>query len=353
MINQYNRVLSAASQRQEILESTAYMLHSIDVKKSTFDFLQTTRETLSDTSFIDGRSPLSVDETVWQVPFDEAMAWHARTPKTEQPNRFVFHTSFCGSTLLARVLDIEGKAFSYKEPNILLQLAQIKAKETQLYCNRSQWRKLIGFVLDQFKNQWNTSEPTIIKPSNWVNSMLTELMLDNDESRAVLLSSTPEEYLTAVFRGGSERVQYTYSLLRHLSTAFPEYAGTISEVEDSQAQTVDLFMRLSLIAYAIQQRAFCRIRSLVDSAHRLDCRYNELINDTPQCLEKIAQRLDLKLSPIALDRSIEDNFKYHSKVNNRQFSASERDAVNAEVYSQYQSSFDAALDWYRAKFEHS
>lgn len=351
MISQYSLVLSPRSQHQEILESTSYLLHSIDVKKGTFDFLYTNRETLSSASFIDGRSSLSLDKTVWQVPIDDALEWHRLEPALNRPNRFVFHTSFCGSTLLARTLNIDTKSFSYKEPNILLQLAEIKAKEAGLYRNRSQWRQLISFVLDQLKNRWSDVEATIIKPSNWVNSMLTDLMLENGESRAVLLSNTPEEYLTAVFRGGSERVQYSYSLLRHLRTAFPEYSKVIVEVENSQSHTVDLFMRLSLITYAIQARAFSRVQALVDDEHQLSCRYDDLLNNSSKCLTAVANTLDLRLSPTDLDSSIQKNFKHHSKVTDRPYNIKDIEAVNSQVNTQYRSNFDAAIDWYRTKFE--
>ncbi len=351
MINQYSLVLSPASQRQEILQSTSYLLHSIDVKRGLFDFLYTKRETLSATSFIDGRSPMSLDQTVWQVPIEEALEWHRLEPKTNHPNRFIFHTSFCGSTLLARTLDVDTKAFSYKEPNILLQLAEIKAKETELYRNREQWQQLIGFILNQLKSRWNDSEPTIIKPSNWVNSMLTELMLDNGESKAILLSTSPEEYLTAIFRGGSERVQYTYSLLQHLKTAFPEYSDIISEVESGRLETVDLFMRLSLISYVIQARAFCRVRTLVDNQHLATCNYSDLLSDSIQCVTNVANVLDLPLSPIEIGNSIEKNFEHHSKVTDRSFSIEDMQTVNSQVNTLYRSNFEAAMHWYKNKFD--
>ena len=63
--------------------------------------------------------------------------------------------SFCGSTLMARVLDIDEKVFSYKEPQILLQLAEMKSAQNSYYRNKITWKSLISFVLGQFNKQWS------------------------------------------------------------------------------------------------------------------------------------------------------------------------------------------------------
>jgi hypothetical protein len=330
---------------QSILDSPEYFLDAIDWQNESFNFVKTTREILSTSSFLDGRTALSKDHDGYSLPISEALGWQKRGIANRPVNRFIFHMSFCGSTLVSRVLDRPGVAITYKEPQVLLQLAAIKAANAEWYRNKEQWHGLMTFVLSQLSKRWSPEEPVVIKPSNWANSMLPQLIEDGGSSRALFLSISADDFLISVFRGGSDRVQFTYAVLVHLVTAFPEFARVIANVEADKLSSADTFARLSLVVHAIQHKAFAQVSgniSLTDS-----CRYDyqELLNSPAGYLQRSAKALDLDFKISQLNESIRKNFSNHSKVTKRPFDMLDARKVDQQVCAAYSEPFSRTFEW--------
>lgn len=93
---------------RHILDDPANFLHSIDIDNDTAVFVRTDPQLLRDLSFIDGRTSITVDRP---VPLTlQALA--QRVEPDPEPDRFLFNVSFCGSTLLSRLLDVRGVPWS-------------------------------------------------------------------------------------------------------------------------------------------------------------------------------------------------------------------------------------------------
>ncbi|NNC98960.1 MAG: hypothetical protein HKN85_02135, partial [Gammaproteobacteria bacterium] len=257
----------------------------------------------------------------------------------------LLHTSFCGSTLLARMLDVPGRAFCYKEPQALIHLAQLKGSPSDYFRDDDKWQLLIDFVLGQLRQRWSHNEPSIIKPSNWVNSILPDLAAATGGLKAVMLSIGAADFLAAVFRGGGERVRFTYSLLTHLQPSLPEYTDLIASVLAAELDTVQMFARMTLIAHAMQLRAFSQLASLLPADDFGHCSYNGLLRDSETLSQRAAKTLELDLSLSELKSSIESNVRRHSKVSDRDYDQRQAEQVNREVNSAYFDSFLDALYW--------
>lgn len=347
-------VISPTHLWAEILESPEYFLHGVDSYAGNFGFIRTSRERLAKASFIDGRSPLALDGEILHVPIDYAFKWQKTSARSLQPNRFVFHQSFCGSTFLARVLQVEGKSFSYKEPNIIAQLANLKAEHDPLYANKAHWSQLLSFVLSQYKQPWidersGTANDSLnlIKPSSWVNSILPDLATEAGQSKVVLMTHSVEDFLVSVFRGGGERVQFVYALLKHMRSSFPDYYQLVAELEQSSLESADLFIRLTLIAHALQNKAFAQLRALLPDGDSCECRYQSLVDEPIDCAELAAHMLDLNLSRKELLGSVAHNLQHHAKVSHRGYAQQQTEAVNAEVKAHYKQNFQQAMRWYQ------
>ena len=342
----------AKQEWQVILKSPEYMLNSIDVLAGTFSFLHTSRNKLSETSFIDGREPLSSSPLI-VLPIEDLLQWQLTQNSQKGINRYLFHQSFCCSTLMARIIDVEGKSFSYKEPQILIELAELKAAQNSYYRNKMTWKSLLSFVLGQFNKQWSDAEQNIIKPSSWLNSMLPELLFDGGESKAIFILTSRKDFLTAVFRGGGERIQFVYSLLNHIRSAYPEYSQIISRVENSQLATEDMFARLILITHAIQSKAFSRSMVMMNSGDHSTCDYQELLTNPTDCVSLVSNTLQLGLTNKEINISISNKFNYHSKITSRSASQNKFTEVNRQVNKCYQQNFCRALDWAEKNLQES
>lgn len=347
MLRTNSEALTASNDWRHVLCSPHNFLHSINIKAGVFEFVSTSRSRLSELSFLDGRVPLNESKQTIELPIDKVLNWYQTQTirPNSQVNRFIFHMSFCGSTLLARTLDRPGRVLCYKEPQILLQLAELKSQESSLYRDRERWKPLIGFVLSQLRLQFNPGEASIIKPSNWLNSMLPELLFDGGDSKVVLLSISREAFLISIFRGGGERVQFMHSVLRHLNKAFPEYSSAASDAEASSQDSIELFARLALLTHAIQSKAFSRVAERMLTTEVFHCSYEELVNSPVEQLNSLSKVLQLGLHKDELASAISTNFAKHSKVNQRKFDITQSGQVNADVMKAYSDSFSKALIW--------
>ena len=347
MTKRATALFAAENRWESILESPNYFLHGIDLPNRSFCFIKTTRKILSSSSFLDGRTPISTKDQPALLPIDEVLSWHKASARTNAVNRFIFHMSFCGSTLVSRMLEQPGAAITYKEPQILLELAELKAANSSWYRDSKRWSSLIGFVLTQLNEPWSPSEAVVIKPSNWANSMLPQLIGDAGRSRALFLSTSQEDFLTSIFRGGGERIKFTYTVLNHLLTSFPEFRKVVADVQATELSTPDMFARLSLIVYAIQSKAFALVDKNINLAAQHKLSYQELrSNPKPyECLEPIANALDLSFDKNKLQESALERLGKHSKITKRSFSLSEAQSVDLEVLDVYGETFSRSYDW--------
>ena len=329
----------------EILTSPNYFLHSIDVKRACFGFVKSSAARLAATAFLDGRTALGENQKLIELPIQACLDWRQSSSHRPDPHRFIFHMSFCGSTLLSRALTIDSKAITIKEPLVLLQLAEIKAAEVDQYRDRLQWQQLLDFVLSQIQKAWHQQQAVLVKPSNWANSMLPELMRDAGDACAVLLTIEREDYLQAVFRGGGERVQFMYSVLNHLLTAFPEYRPLVRQLEAQPLDSADLFARLSLVSHAVQSKAFRRLQTLSPGSKVQTVSFTDLIADPAAALKQASDSLQLALSQEDIRHSVRQSFRHHSKVTEREFDQQQSQQVNQAVAQAYRTNFAHALEW--------
>lgn len=145
---------------------------------------------------------------------------------TSQPApeaRYIFHTAFCCSTLLARALDYPGRNLSLKEPDILMQLAnaqRMKQVEGQEGFLRQTEKQLFG--LSEAAN-----ETVIVKPTNAANRLAKD-MLSNPNCRAIMIHSDMQSFLLSIVRKGEEGRAFCRRLLNifRMDSAF---VGGIAE----------------------------------------------------------------------------------------------------------------------------
>lgn len=116
------------------------------------------------------------------------------------PLRYVFHSAFCCSTLVARALDLPGVATALKEPVILNDLIG--------------WRRRGGAPRDVAERLDHalavlaapvaSGEALLIKPSNVVNALAPAMLALRPDSRALLLHAPLPTFLASVASKGLE-----------------------------------------------------------------------------------------------------------------------------------------------------
>ena len=99
-----------------------------------------------------------------------AIADEARAA-TEAPLYFIFHSSFCCSTLLSKALDVEGAAASLSEPNVLVNLA-----EHAIRSGVAATQPMLELGLRLLARPLGNREAVILKPSSFANRLIQPIL---------------------------------------------------------------------------------------------------------------------------------------------------------------------------------
>jgi len=331
---------------ETVFQQPDFFLQKIDPVAGRFEFIESSRGILSSAAFIDGRSELSPDGIIHYVDIQDAMAWHGREKAVAVPDRFIFHMSFCGSTLLARSCDIAGKVFSYKEPQALIDLAGLKAQQHSFYQDREFWHKLVDLTLGKFRRGWTPGEVSLIKPSNWINSILPDLFQCQRGSKAVFLTIDPRKFLIAVLRGGQERITYCCNFLLHLQTAFPEFAPLVAQAAPLGGDPLAGAARLVMVACYLQHQACKGVIEKAQAENYCCLGYDDLMADPENSMALVSKTLDLDLEPHDIKQSIRRNFGHYSKGEEQIYDVNSARKNDRRIEQEYGPVIDQALEWY-------
>jgi hypothetical protein len=126
---------------------------------------------------------------------------------SSRPVTYVFHTAFCGSTLLADSLDQDRVCLSYKEPLSLSQMCLAKpCSERPPAVTEIEWRELSRATVALLSKVFQSSETALIKPSNACNNSIPELLSATGEpARAILLYSNLTDFLCSILKSDARR----------------------------------------------------------------------------------------------------------------------------------------------------
>lgn len=191
---------------QLILRNPERFLHSFEERDAVF--FEMDREAYFRSIFTDKRiSPKSLAPQRLPIP-DLIAATEAVEPA---PVNYIFHIAHCGSTLLARALDLKDSNLVVREPFALRQLGVMAANGGGLDLEKR--TRLVRVMLGR---RYNSAGPVIVKANVPVNFMIPALMQPQADEPAIFLHYGLEDYLLAILRSQMHRgwVQHVSDELR-------------------------------------------------------------------------------------------------------------------------------------------
>lgn len=144
--------------------------------------------------FLDRRiSPASA--AGFEVPLAPLLAWHAQNRPPTPRTGWIFHIAHCGSTLLARALDLPERSFVLREPLALRQLGVQRVPDDPRL-------PLTAALLGR---RYRPEAPTIVKANVPVNFIAAELLALDRQAPAIFLYFPLRAYLLAILRSEGHR----------------------------------------------------------------------------------------------------------------------------------------------------
>ena len=310
----------------------ALFLHDIDFGAGRAGFVRADRATLSAEPFLDHRwrpaeaidAALPLNALAQSAVAQSALAQSALPPGAgEAPHiDFIWHTSFCASTLLAACLDAPGLCLSLKEPRVLVLLAAMK-RSGRLDPN------LAKAVFGLLGRRFEPSERVLIKPSNGANTLLAEAAALT-QGRMLLLYSDCESFVLSM--AGQGRAGFAYVRDRFRSLAADGHpAGNWPPAE--LVRLTDL--ELAALVWRMQMDALeAASARLGDRARSLDCRV--LLQQPDQVLPRVDAFFGLglgceRLEAVAAGPLFRRDAKHPGQAFDARARGQERDRLRAQL----------------------
>jgi hypothetical protein len=253
--------------------------------------------------------------------------------------------SFCGSTLLARLLDCPGKVLALKEPNCLVDLADWKTALNQRGGGAdADFGGMLRFAAAMLARPWSNDEHVLVKPSSWANNLTDDLPGGLGHARVAFLTIARDRFLEAVLRGGRPRIAFAARLAAHLSPFVDGGPTRLQAAMDSTPDPIGKAARLALAGHDFELRLFERsIRSATLSASEiLDF---DIIEGEPfEAASRVSDALQLGLDAHDIELNVERWARANAKAE-AAFSAELRRSENEQVRAAYGAVMDDALAW--------
>ncbi len=276
----------------QVLESAEWLLSAYDEQREEFTFVKTSLEHLRSLPFHDGRVSLNIYGQVHAISLKNALLWSEQF-EHQTPVRLILHSAFCGSTLLARLVDAQPATVCLREPQILVDLANLKAAGHRLFQMREQGTALTTFVMRQLQMPFGNAGQVVVKPSNWANNLAPEWLSANTDSRITTLSSSLDDYLVANLRGGKPRLAYTLNLLNHITRSSGYYFAKVEETELQTLAPIQRVLRQLALCHHAQMNQLAEARAMTPAGAWLHLTKQDLLIKPEHSLQATTRLLGL------------------------------------------------------------
>ena len=260
------------------------------------------------------------------------------------PLHFIFHTSFCCSTLLAKALELPGRTLSLKEPNVLLHLANRLIRSDDEGNNRR-----LDVILRLLQRPYAAGETVIVKPTNFANRLLLPALARERQSRAVLLYSDLPTLLRSLANKGIQGRIFGRQLYRHVvgwtDLPFDYRPEETFDQTDLQIAGLAWLMQIHHFGLAARQLGPDRVM-LLDSA--------DFMKDLAGTLDRVGRFFGLELDAATADAiTAGPVFSQHSKLSVTDYSIGSRERDQSAAVAAHGEEIDIVAKWIAAVAAHA
>lgn len=318
-----------------LLQDGQWMPARINWGERQVIFRKIDHEAFTAVPFHDGRYDF-MDNPVERVKFETLLGF-TRDAASPEPDRFILHSAFCGSTFLSRLLSVSGKTACYREPQILIDLST-GSQDPQA-------KDINAAIIAQFRHAPSQGVTSFVKPSNWANSyLLSRGALTS--ARCVIITIDLESFLIANLRGGHARLKYSLNLLNHVISFAPQH---LSHVQDAKAllsrAPMLATLRLLAVLHTLQAKRFEAALALSEGrakavSHR-DIQFRPI--GTAQAA---SDWLQLGLSPADIAEQYDLHSNQHAKsLLPQPFSKQKEINANTALMAQFSDDILKTMEW--------
>jgi hypothetical protein len=320
---------------KKMLSNPDYYLWRIG-ESNKAEFLQMSRDAFSQSIFLDRRIHALSTSTL-QLDLEDIYSNHC--PKVDPTTKFcyIFHMAHCGSTLLARAMDLINENIVYREPSALRQLG-LMASDSYGREPAIDWDNLLNFTLSQLGKAYKNNSPVIIKANVPVNFCIPELLDINNHTRAILLYSNFENYMLSILKADTHR-NWLNIISNQLAPSIQHIIG-IDKTQLNSLSSPEKAACMWLVQITLFDQAAKKYK-------QIRCLEAELFfNDSEEVLAHAFKQFGIKAKP-SLIKSIASSelFNRHSKNPNYRYDNNHRIQEKERIKAAIPKDLTEAKEW--------
>jgi hypothetical protein len=318
---------------ERLIAEPSWLPHRVNRSDRSLTFLRTDDRLLRSLSFIDGRDALS-QEPMIDVPLAAVLE---AMPAGNLPLRMIYHVSFCGSTLLSRLLDRPGRILTLKEPQCLIDLSDWRAQLDRRKASDPEWDLALKAILGLLNRPWRDREKIVIKPSNWANNLIAHVGRYPGGMHSAFVTIERRRFLIALLRGGHERLAFNARAIDHLTAGNEMGRHLVRSALSHDSDPLAAAVRLGALSHHHQHSLFEHSSGAGGRPDLID------LDDIEAAPQKAVSRAatSLSLEPLSSGGDVDVDAKNPGRV----FSRERRRQVDADVERLHGAIVDSALDW--------
>ncbi len=312
----------------EGLREARWFAVDLHVPRREFGFLRLDEKVLESSSFLDNRieapweqaQPVVADE----IPFDSLPAANAA---------FLFHTSFCCSTLLARMLHLPPYGVALKEPLLLRRLADARYSGWEI-------PDILPVAARLLARPWHDRGAVLIKPTHVALNIVADLARALPAARGIVLTSTLEDFLVSNIKKSAE-TRSKVPTLAERALAFTEYHKRL----DADAFSPPDFLSAVALQWCAQQEAIGEIIEKLGPSRLRVVHERQLLADMESSVLRCAEWLQWPAPEEALRAHVAMIGQRHAKASERVFDAGQRAREMVMLREKFDAPIRSALAW--------
>lgn len=313
-----------------LLTDAQWLAHRYVEQSDSFRFIRVPRADHAGTPFL-------TDDCLGQrQPGGDLPAEICLTLPSDARLGFIFHSAFCGSTLLTRALSCPDIAMGLSEPVLLNDLVGFRRRGA----DPRAVARMADLSTRLLARPFGPDETTIIKPSNVVNPLAELLLAMRPGANAIFLYAPLETFLVSVARKGLAcRLWVRELLIGYLRDGFVSLGF---EPEDHFLQT-DL--QIAAVGWLAQHAHFQQLAGRFGPG-RIRSLNADLLNAQPaEGLAAATAHLRISLNDSEIAKIVSGpTFTRHSKFG-QSFTPERRAEEYAAARMAHQEEIDRVVDW--------
>lgn len=163
---------------------------------------------------------------------------------------YIFHVAHCGSTLLARALDLKDRNIIYREPMALRQLAV--ERYAAGFNDERAWKRKLDLTTTLLNRRYEKDGPAIVKANVPVNFIVPELLARSPNQPTIVIYFPLEHYLMAILRSPNHR-KWVVSVVNEMQRAIAQDAPLESQMSVAKAAASLWLAQVSIYHAAISK----------------------------------------------------------------------------------------------------